>query len=45
MKQEMMGWQWQQPDHTQIICTLLQTFPVSDYPGCPGKEAIKWVLL
>jgi len=21
----MMGWQWQQLDHMQIICTLLQT--------------------
>jgi len=21
----MMGWQWQQLDHVQIICTLLQT--------------------
>jgi len=25
MKQEMMGWQWQQLDHVQIIRTLLQT--------------------
>jgi len=25
MKQEMMKWQWHQLDHTQIICTLLQT--------------------
>jgi len=25
MKQEMMGWQWHQLDHIQIICTLLQT--------------------
>jgi len=25
MKQEMIGWQWHQLDHTQIICTLLQT--------------------
>jgi len=24
MKQEMMGWQWPQLDHMQIICTLLQ---------------------
>jgi len=23
MKQEMMGWQWHQLDHVQIICTLL----------------------
>jgi len=25
MKQEMMGWQWHQPDFMQIICTSLQT--------------------
>jgi len=25
MKQEMMGWQWDQLDHMQIICILLQT--------------------
>jgi len=25
MKQEIMGWQWHQLDHIQIICTLLQT--------------------
>jgi len=25
MKQEMMGWQWLQLDHMQIICTSLQT--------------------
>jgi len=25
MKQEMMGWQWHQLDHTRIICTSLQT--------------------
>ena len=25
IKQEMMGWQWHQQDHMQIICTLLQT--------------------
>jgi len=25
MKQEMMGWQWHQPDHMPIICTSLQT--------------------
>jgi len=24
MKQEMMGWQWHQLDHMQIICTSLQ---------------------
>jgi len=25
MKQEMMGWQWHQLDHMQIICTWLRT--------------------
>jgi len=25
MKQVMMGWQWQQLDHIQIICILLHT--------------------
>jgi len=25
MKQEMMGWQWQQLDHMQIICNSLYT--------------------
>jgi len=25
MKQEMMGWQWRQLDHVQIICISLQT--------------------
>jgi len=25
MKQEMMGWQWHQLDHLQIVCTSLQT--------------------
>jgi len=27
MKQEIMGWQWHQPDHMQIICTLLHSCP------------------
>jgi len=25
IKQEMMGWQWHQLNHMQIICTSLQT--------------------
>jgi len=25
IKQEMMGWQWHQLDHMQVISTLLQT--------------------
>jgi len=37
LEQEMMGWQWHQLDHTQIICTLLRrdnhanTLPLSFY--------------
>jgi len=26
MKQEMVGWQWHQLDHMQIICNSLQTY-------------------
>ena len=26
LKQEMMGWQWHQLNHMQIICTSLQTY-------------------
>jgi len=26
LEQEMMGWQWHQLDHMQIICTSLQTY-------------------
>jgi len=43
LEQEMMGWQWHQQDHTQIICTSLQTdihaniSPVSFLQaGCPS---------
>jgi len=25
LEQEMMGWQWHQQDHMQVICTSLQT--------------------
>ena len=32
MKQEMNGWQWNQLDHMQIICTLLQTDNHTDQP-------------
>jgi len=37
LEQEMMGWQWHQLDHMQIICTSLQidnhasTLPLSFY--------------
>jgi len=37
LQQEMMGWQWHQQDHMQIICTSLQkdnhasTSPLSFY--------------
>jgi len=50
MKQEIMGWQWHQLDHMQIICTLLQTdnyastSPLSFYrphalPAAEGKAS------
>jgi len=35
-------------DATTTHCLLLQigfTFLVPAYPGCPGKEAVKWLLL
>jgi len=38
----MMGWQWHQLDHMQIICTLLQTdnhtstSPLRFQAGCPS---------
>jgi len=40
----MMGWQWHQLDHMQIICTLLQTdTPVPHHSrflqaGCPSRH-------
>jgi len=33
MKQEMMGWQWHQLDHMQIICTSLQIPHQSIFTG------------
>jgi len=43
LDQEMMGWQWHQLDHMQIICTLIQTdnhnsaSPLSfSQAGCPS---------
>jgi len=48
MKQEVTGWQWHQLDHTQIICTLLQTdndvstAPLSFYsPSCCPTNSVK----
>jgi len=52
MKHEMMGWQWHQLDHIQIICTSLQadnhasTSPLSFYrpakcPSCHPTNSIK----
>jgi len=44
LEQEMMGWQWLQLDHMQIICTSLQTdnhastSPLSFY----RPDAIRW---
>jgi len=25
MKQEMMGWQWHQQEHMQVLCSLIQS--------------------
>jgi len=41
MKQEMMGWQWHQLDHMQIVCTSLQTYDHTStsplrWAGCPS---------
>jgi len=38
MKQEMMGWQWHQPDHTQIIalCSKHITMPVPNHAVFTG---------
>jgi len=47
MKQEMMGWQWHQLDHMQIICTSRQTdnhastSPVSFITGWMPFKALK----
>jgi len=40
MVQEMIGWQWHQLDHMQIICTLLEreiTMPVSHHLVFTGR--------
>jgi len=43
LEQEIMGWQWHQLDHMEIICTLLQTDNHASTPplsflqgGCPS---------
>jgi len=47
MKQEMMGWQWHQLDHTQIICTSLQANNLSTQflqarcPSCCPTDSVK----
>ena len=47
MKQEMMGWQWHQLDHMQIICTSLQTdnhatqFLQTGCPSCHPTNSVK----
>ena len=45
LKQEMMGWQWHQLDHMQIICTTLQTDNHASIPslnflraGCSSRR-------
>jgi len=51
VEQEMMGWQWHQLDHMQIICTSLQTdkhtstsplsFLQAGCPSCCPTNSIK----
>ena len=51
LEQEMMGWQWHQLDHMQIICTLLQTdnnastsplsFLQAGCPSCRPTNSVK----
>jgi len=35
----MMGWQWHQLDHMQIICTTLQT---DNYASAPIYSTCTW---
>ena len=39
---QMMGWQWHQLDHMQVICTLLQkiTMPAPHHSVYYGLDAI-----
>ena len=51
LEQEMMGWQWHQLDHMQIIYTSLQTdnhastspfkFLWAGYPSCHPTNSVK----
>jgi len=51
LEQEMMGWQWHQLDHMQIICTSLQTdndastsplrFLQAGCPSCCPANSVK----
>jgi len=49
LEQEMMGWQWHQLDHMQIICTSLQTdnhASISDFISdtlITDSEAYSWL--
>jgi len=38
LQQEMMGWQWHQLDHMQIICTSLQTGNAGQMPFLPPNQ-------
>jgi len=46
LQQQMMGWQWHQLDHMQIICTSLQTdhhaMPVSHHWVYTALKATQW---
>jgi len=45
LEQELMGWQWHQLDHVQVICTSLQTTPhhslISDIAVLVLKRDVK----
>jgi len=51
LEQDMMGWQWHQLDHMQIICTSLQTdnhastsplrFLQAGCPSCHETNSVK----
>jgi len=41
MKHEMMGWQWHQLNHMQIICTL---FPIDNHTCISSHFFTGWML-
>jgi len=50
LEQEMMGWQWHQLDHMQVICSLQRdnhastsalSFLKAGYPSCRPTNSVK----